>query len=161
MITQFELKQILTYDSKTGLFHNKEGSIVGHRNPLGYVRIYIKSKLYSASRLAWLYETGEWPKKEIDHINGVRDDNRFDNLREASRSQNCYNKSLMSNNTSGHKGVSWRKSGSCWQAIITVNKKQKHLGYFSDLNEAIEARKKAEKTYHGEFARKNGEHYGN
>lgn len=156
MITQTKLKQNLIYDCDTGFFHKKDGSIAGSHNPLGYIRIYVESKIYSASRLAWLYETGEWPNDEIDHINGVRDDNRFINLREANRSQNCYNKGLMTNNTSGHKGVSWHKTRLCWQAIITVNKKQKHLGYYSSKQEAIDARKKAEEIYHGEFALKNG-----
>jgi hypothetical protein len=77
------------------------------------------------------------------HINHSRDDNRFVNLRHATRVENSRNKSIYSKNTSGFNGVCWYERGSKWIANIRINGKLKHLGYFTDIDEAIIARKKA------------------
>jgi hypothetical protein len=91
--------------------------------------------------------------KEIDHINGDRQDNRLENLREVTRSQNQLNKSLAKNNTSGTKGVSWHKKSKSWTVRLSVDKQSKNIGYFKDLElaelVAIEARNK----YHGNYTK--------
>lgn len=126
MITQEQLKLILNYDPETGEFNwlvkprNRAsiGGVAGHLRKNGYREISIKGKKYYAHRLAWLYMTGSWPKEHIDHINGNPSDNRFCNLREATRSQNMHNQGVCSNNTSGYKGVCWHKSNQKWEACI-------------------------------------------
>jgi len=90
---------------------------------------------------------------EIDHINGDKLDNRRENLRSATRSQNKMNSGKPKNNTSGYKGVCWYKRGNKWRAQIGINGKLKHLGYFEDKEEAAKAYKKAAEKYHGEFVR--------
>lgn len=90
----------------------------------------------------------------VDHINRDTNDNRKSNLRIATPQQNAMNKSIQPNNTSGVPGVSFRKDRGKWRAFITVNKKQISLGMFEDKEDAIRARKEAEKKYFGEFAPK-------
>lgn len=96
---------------------------------------------------AWAISTGAYPKGEIDHINGVRGDNRFKNLREVSRSENLKNAARRSDNTSGVTGVSWSKRRNRWIASINVDSKVKYLGSFRTLDSAASARKAAEKRY--------------
>lgn len=87
-----------------------------------------------------------------DHINHNTLDNRKCNLRPCTHSQNHMNQRKRSNNTSGITGVHWEKKASKWTARIVINQKLIHLGYFSDINEAAEVRRKAEIKYFGEFA---------
>lgn len=90
----------------------------------------------------------------IDHIHGnkTRNDNRKSNLRIATPSQNMMNKPLLKNNTSGITGVSWNKRKGKWESYITIDNKRKGLGYFTNFDDAIEARKAAEKKYFGEYS---------
>jgi hypothetical protein len=89
---------------------------------------------------------GYWPD-EIDHINGDRADNRLSNLREVSNIENQRNKVLPRNNKSGHIGVSWNKDSKKWMARITINYKLKQVGQFSTIEEAVAARKEAERKF--------------
>ncbi len=89
-----------------------------------------------------------------DHINGDGLDNRRCNLRPATRSQNGINRDRQTNNTSGYKGIHWFGRTRKWMAYIGLNGKNVHLGYFSNLADAVAAREKAESELHGEFARK-------
>lgn len=89
----------------------------------------------------------------IDHINGNSIDNRKENLRICTHSQNLSNRSKMNTkNTSGYKGVGWSKNARKWSASITHNYKKIHLGYFFDIIDAAKARDVAALKYHGEFA---------
>ena len=154
-LTAEYLRSILHYDPETGIFtwkvstsrRVKVGDVAGCSNGDGYLRLWLQSRLYLAHRLAWLYMNGEWPKDQLDHINRNRSDNRISNLREVTNKQNGQNKSKSSNNTSGHAGVSWHKHGSKWQAHIKHNQKLIHLGCFNTIEEALSARKAAEKLY--------------
>ena len=154
-LTAEYLRSILHYDPDTGIFTRKVGSanqvkagdVAGSLDGGGYLRIRVCSRLYQAHRLAWFYDCGEWPKYQIDHINRNKTDNRIANLRDVSQKQNGQNASKRSDNTSGHPGVYWHKRDSKWVAQITHNYKLIHLGYFSILEEAIAARKAAEKLY--------------
>jgi hypothetical protein len=160
MITQSELQNKFNYDPDTGIFTRKytynkflEGSQVGCKDSEGYLIISLTDRCYKAHRLAWLYVYGEFPKYNLDHINGNPSDNRISNLREANESQNGFNRKLNSNNTSGHKGVTFDKKSKKWQAYVTVNKKLKYLGQFESLELAALVAKEARIKYHGEFAR--------
>ncbi len=149
------LRSVLHYDQETGIFtwkvrtsaSVKAGDVAGCPGVNGYLRIRVQSRQYKAHRLAWLYVYGVWPKDQIDHINRNRSDNRISNLREATNKQNQQNTGKQSNNTSGHPGVSWYKQSSKWVARIRHNQKLIHLGYFENLEDAIAARKAAEKFY--------------
>jgi HNH endonuclease/AP2 domain len=92
---------------------------------------------------------------EVDHVNKDKLDNRRQNLRLASKSQNARNRGANKNNTSGFKGVSWNKRDNKWQALIRVHLKKKFLGYFDDPTEAAKAYDKAAKELHEEFANTN------
>lgn len=153
-ITHADLKKVLSYDAETGNFTWKivkqgmqKNMKAGAQKSNGYIKICINKIQYHAHRLAWLYMTGEWPKKELDHINGVRSDNKWKNLREVTRTENNMNQKISSANTSGYIGVHWAKREQKWNAYIKKNRKRKHLGYFDNYEEAVAARKKAEKEY--------------
>jgi hypothetical protein len=156
-ITQEKLKEILHYDPETGVFRWRK-SVRQNMKPwdvagsylLGYIKIGIKGKRYQAHRLAWLYVTGCWPKNQIDHINGIRNDNKFLNLREATRKQNSENICLLPTNTSGFRGAYWDKSINKWKAHVRHNGKYKNLGCFETAAEAgaVAAAKRAELFTH-------------
>ena len=118
----------------------------------------IDGKLYKVSRLAFLYVTGSWPENLVDHINGIRDDDRWCNLREATFQQNAQNKAPCRRNTSGKVGVYPVKANGKWGAEIGVGGKNIKLGCFEAKDDAIEARCLAERHYYGDFARQ-VEHY--
>lgn len=157
MLTQTRLKELLQYDPETGVFtwiaskrkNTRAGQVAGCLNKvIGYVQIKIDRCRYYGHRLAWLYVNGEFPPNDIDHINRVRSDNRFCNLRLASHAENMQNRSMHRNNTSGHMGVSWDKQHQKWMAHIKFNEKTINLGRFHSINEAVSARKSAELQFH-------------
>lgn len=155
LITAIKLREILKYTPETGVFiwkvsaSNciKSGDVAGTQIN-GYCYIRVLGRKYAAHRLAWLYVYGEWPIQQIDHINRNRSDNRICNLRTATVAENAQNTSLPDRNTSGHKGVSWNKSVQKWRAYIEHQRKQIHIGYFSDINKAVSARVEAELIFH-------------
>jgi len=155
-----DVRELVSYNAETGTFTwNKTrpyctvGKPAGGLTPYGYVRIVLCGRPYQAHRLAWFYTYGRWPSHEIDHINGVRDDNRLANLREATPSQNQANKAMRSDNTSGIKGVSWDRSRGKWHASINVSGRMKNLGRFQKIEDAASAYADAAMKFHGEFAR--------
>jgi hypothetical protein len=163
MLTQERLKQLMTYDPLTGIFTRNvkqgkslPGSIAGHfHKSSGYIKIMIDYKLYRASRLAWLYMTGSWPKLDVDHKDLVRHNNIWENLREATQSQNSCNRNLQRNNTSGAKGIRYREGNkSPWGAHIKHHGKWIPLGWYKTKEEALEVRDLAEQLCQGEFRRK-------
>lgn len=163
-LTQQQLKSVIQYIPVCGLFLwtgnyglFKGGKVANRNRPGGYSYVSIYGKSYPAHRLAWLYVYGEWPPCQIDHIDGDPSNNRLENLRLATASQNQRNRKLSENNTSGAKGVS--KIGNRYAARIRVDGKNKHLGTFGTLNEAADAYKAAAEDLFGEFARpEKGEH---
>ncbi len=122
-------------------FSNKEAFTC---NSHGYKAGIVLRQNHQAHRVIWAMYYGEWPENDIDHINGIRDDNRITNLRSVTRLENARNLSRAKNNTSGFTGVSWYKKNKKWGANIIVNKKIKFLGLFENINDAVKARKKAE-----------------
>ena len=169
------LRSLLSYDQLTGKFRwlvyrnsrhgicpgDVAGTLKGDgkdgRHDGGYIQIVVDQHQYRAHRLAWWFMTGTPPPKGIDveHKNRDRADNRWENLRLATRSQNNCNAKTRRDNRSGVKGVhpNARAYGKPWFARITMNKRIIHLGFFDTIEEAAEARRLAEIKYHGEFRR--------
>lgn len=125
----------------------------GTAAPDGRVNIQLSYRLIKAHRLVWFFEKGQWPSRQIDHINGDPSDNRVGNLREATNAQNQYNRGANKNNTSGYKGVYWDKPRKKWRAQIMHNKKTVFLGHFNNTQEAAAAYAEAANQYANEFAR--------
>lgn len=176
MISQKELKRLLSYNPSTGIFVWKRrcvsmfkstkrrnaysscaswntryaGKRAGCKSDLGGsgIREYIsiKKKAYFSHRLAWLYMTGSFPNKDIDHINGIPIDNRFCNLRDVTVIENARNKRMQNDNTTGVTGVSWNKEKKKWKAYINLKNKNIHIKYESSFFEAVCARKSAERS---------------
>ena len=159
-LTIEEVSPLLRYEPSTGKFFWLKstgkavvGAEAGSIMSKGYRFISVKSRPYYAHRLSWLFSTGEWPSEDLDHINMVRDDNRFENLRLANKSQNRHNQRIPKNNTSGYKGVTWCKSCKKWQVSIKVGGKRTYLGFYTDLEQAAVVRAEATMRYHGEYGR--------
>lgn len=152
-LTAEEVRRLFNYDPDTGIFTRRinrykyrAGEVAGYKCH-GYIRIKIIKPTYSAHRLAWLYVYGVWPEGEIDHINGITNDNRIVNLRSVSHSQNSENlRRARSDNKSGLLGVSW--SHKSWIAQIQVNGKKKYLGRHKTKEEAHEAYLIAKRLLH-------------
>jgi len=145
-LTQEYLKLVLSYDPLTGVFKwiRKTtptanaiiiGSVAGSVRQHGYISIRINKHQYYAHRLAWFYVYGEWPPKQLDHINHNGRDNRISNLRQATDHINARNKSLLSNNKSGLHGVYWSKRDNNWRAQKKINGKTVYLGSDKSLFE--------------------------
>jgi hypothetical protein len=150
-----ELRGALRYDAESGLFFwarhiskkCRSGAPAGAVTDQGYVRIRLRGKMFKAHRLAWLLTYGEWPYGPIDHINGIRDDNRLVNLRLANREINAQNLRLGSRaNKTGYLGVT--AVGSRFYATIQKGCAIKHLGRFGTPEEAHAAYVKAKREWH-------------
>lgn len=158
------LRLLLEYDPATGLFtwkhrptsmfsdpaHAKTwnaryaGKAAGNIGTNGYVEIQIRTGTdgrgrYYAHRLAWLFVHGVVPDGQIDHVNGLRSDNRIANLRDVSLQENRMNQRLRKTNTSGEVGVSWCAKNNKWHVRVA----RKHIGYFSNFDRAVQARDRA------------------
>jgi len=123
------------------------GKVAGGIGIGRYFRVSIDGHMHLVHRVIWLMHYGSHPKNQIDHINGDRTDNRIANLRDASCTDNARNKSRRRDNKSGQIGVSWHKDTQKWVAQIGVNGRERHLGLFSSLDDAIFARKQAERVH--------------
>ncbi len=159
-LTGSELETLFSYIPETGEFIRKTaiggfypGTIAGSKNDQGYVKLRIHGHNISAHRLAWVWMSGKWPANEIDHINGVRDDNRIENLREATVTEQCRNVKKYSNNTSGYKGVNWSPQFKRWEARIRINGRLHLIGRFKDVGLAAEAYQQRAAKEFGEFVR--------
>lgn len=155
-----ELRRLLAYDAETGRItwrvpsnRRKIGDEAGCFDKHGYRRVTVGGKGYGGHVIAWALHHGKWPEKFMDHINGVRDDNRICNLRLATPTENAYNRKMFSTNTSGRRGVTWNACCNKWQAGIKKDGKNHYLGLFTDIEEAAEAYRVAARVHFGEFAR--------
>jgi len=160
LISLERLKEVLDYNPETGLFIWKistgcisKGNVAGCPcKKHNYRLIRIDKVLYRANRLAWFYMTGEWPENDIDHKDTDKLNDKFENLRPATRLQNQGNHNLSKRNSSGFKGVHWSKRHNRW--VVKVG--QNYVGEFLNLTDAALAYNKAAKSYFGEeFARIN------
>ena len=156
MLTQQQLKEYLEYRDghlwwiKKSARCIKIGQQFGSYHDKGYRQGWFKGKMYKEHRLIWLIVYGGLPDKDLDHINGVKDDNRIGNLREATKSENLYNKKGIGG-SSKYKGVSFNKQLQKYVAYASLNKKRYHLGTF-------ECEIAAAKAY-DEFANRNFGNY--
>jgi HNH endonuclease len=163
VLTASRLRRLLSYDAKTGLFvwrsrpdkgqFNSQfaGSVAGTTQSMGYTQICVEGKKYLAHRLAFLYMRGSFPRGNVDHANHIPNDNRFENLRSASQSQNRANTCRPRNNVSGKKGVYlFRRK---WHATIAKDYKQYYLGSFSSIESAAAAYAEKARELFGQYAR--------
>lgn len=155
------LMERLSYCQETGHFtwlvngrgiNRKVGLRAGRINGYGYLVIKVSGRTLLAHRLAWLFVTGSWPTAEMDHINRVRDDNRFCNLREATIAQNRQNTLGHSSRRYSYKGVKKRANRKRWTASIFEGGKSKHLGTFDTEEEAGKAYIDYVNSTKGEFS---------
>ena len=157
MIDTCILKDLFDYSPQGGLIrkksltNSKAGVLIGFGTKNGYRCAMVNHKTYPLHRLVWMWH-GNAATNALDHINGDPSDNRIENLRIATRSQNMCNRKTPTHNTTGAKGVIWKKDKRLWCVRIGVCGVRKQIGYFEDLElaelVAIEARNK----YHGAFA---------
>jgi len=151
MLTLEFLKSILHYDPETGIWtylvdrgrNGKKGSVAGSLTHDGYWRILVNKKQYLSHRLAFFYITGEWPKELVDHKDTDKLNNKWENLREATSSENNRNKKVTSRNSTGLKGVGKAKDGKFRVYLC--------LGTFDTKEEAKRVYDEAAKKLHGEF----------
>lgn len=157
-LTAERARELLLYDPETGALTWRTargcrlGALAGTRTVDGYTQVEIDYRLYRAHRVIWLMQTGKWPKQLLDHRNGMRADNRWKNLREATPLQNARNRRPGKDNSSGTVGVSFVSSLQRWEAYIGLNNRCLSLGRFVDKEKAISARRQAEQHHFGEFA---------
>lgn len=131
-------------------------TMAGSKHSSGYRHVSLSSvgaEHFLVHRVVWAMAKGVWPGKALDHANGIRDDNRIANLREATITQNNYNRKIQRNSKSGFKGVYRRKDTGRYQACIRVNNIPIVLGYFATAEEANVVYQNAALKYHGEFAK--------
>ncbi len=159
--TQDQIKALFDYDPESGILTwlrggngVSVGNVAGH-DARGYVELSLGGKKYPAHNIIWLWMKGEFPERELDHENLIRSDNRFSNLRPATRPQNSGNVGMRSHNTSGFKGVTWNQSSRSWIAQMGQLGKRIYLGSFADKEDAARAYDRAAVEYFGDFARIN------
>lgn len=157
-LTQARLKGLLAYDPETGVcrWHVKKGraqgrDVAGYCGPDGYWRIQVGGKLWLLHRLAWLYMTGEQPPMIVDHIDRDPANNKWANLRAATKSQNNANSHTRVRSATGFKGVFHHKRK--FRAQISVEGRCKYLGLFASPEEAHAAYVRAAEAQFGSFAR--------
>jgi hypothetical protein len=152
------VNKLFRYDKETGdLIHKankgtaKAGDKAGSVNGSGYVVTGIEGNKYRNHRIIFLMHRGFLPDC-LDHIDNNKLNNRIENLRPATLSQNQQNRRISKNNTSGVKGVKWKATQNIWTASVTLNGKRKHVGHFRTVHEAEVAVRKVREQLHGEFA---------
>lgn len=155
-LTAERLRELLNYDPETGIFrwrvnrgNIKAGTVTGCLcKRRGYLLIGIDGIVHLAHRLAWLWMTGEWPSEQVDHRNGVRNDNRFANLREATHTENCHNLGKSKLNKSGYTGVFYWATRDVFIARIGLGGRSLFLGYFDTAEKARDVRLAAKARLH-------------
>lgn len=158
-------RELFAYDPETGVVvfakrrraNAEQGKRVGHVNVHGYreVKIQLSGRKYSVGehRLIWFLVNGEWPPHQIDHVNGVRDDNRWANLRLATKAQNQANTGRYRNNTSGFRGVSKSPQAGRWRASIKVAGRSRTIGHYDTKEDAAQAYLRAAREAFGDYVR--------
>ena len=157
-------REMFDYDPETGIvtrkisrFSSLVGTPIGRMDRTGYIRHGFRwwGQRYNVSihRLGWLIHHGEWPKDQLDLINGIRHDNRLVNLREATQAQNNANTRMYKNNKSGYKNIKWEPERKRYGVFIRYDNKLLRLGRFKTLEEAISVRNAKYEEIYGEFTR--------
>ena len=138
IISVGEIQQSVTYNPENGQIHNiSTGKLAGSRSSKSnYVSVHIRGIKMRGHVVAWIMENGEYPNECIDHINGIRSDNRISNLRSITHSENMKNKVRYKNNTTGVAGVYFDKDRGKYRARLGFGKNVIHVGRFDNLIEA-------------------------
>jgi hypothetical protein len=142
-----QLRRRITINSRA-----RAGDVAGTLGSNGRQQVRIAGRSYIISRLIYAIDRGEWPFGEVDHRDRNKSNDRPENLRETTRSENEFNKKPGKLNTSGVIGVSWHKAAQKWLAHIAIDGRPKHLGYFTDIDTATLAVDLARLIHHGDFA---------
>lgn len=142
------LKSVLDYREDGALIWKKNGQAAGTKSAYGYVQITVLGELHLAHRLVWLWHTGTWPNRTIDHINGERMDNRIENLRLATMGEQAQNRGVSRKSKTGALGVWFDERRGKFAAEITVSGKRRLIGRFNTLVEAKAAYAEAKRTFH-------------
>ncbi len=142
-LTHSRVKSLFSYDPETGFLswiqqrgRQRAGARAGRLHHRGYREVRIDGVLYREHRIIWLWMMGSNPADECEHINRERSDNRWANLRAATRAQNMQNLGASAMNTSGFAGASFHKARGKWRSTITFNGRSIHLGHFDTAEEA-------------------------
>lgn len=154
-LTHARLVEKLSYGKETGEFRSRVpqrgramGSLVGGLESNGYLKICIDGEAFRAHRLAWFYVYKEWPNGEIDHVNGVRTDNRLCNLRVVTSAQNKQNKRLAGSRSSTKTLGVYKATNGGFRAAIGVNGRPRHIGVYKTIQEASAAYWEVKKLVH-------------
>lgn len=152
-ITPQMLRDSFNYDPVTGiLIRKKNGRASNSKTGAGHMVTWAFGRALYVHRIAFAITNGRWPENEIDHINGIKTDNRISNLREAMHSENMRNVSAHKRSKTGILGVNFHKASSKFMARIKINGATIYLGLFKTIEDARNARENAELKYHGRFA---------
>lgn len=159
-ITQSRVRELLNYDPESGELcwrisrgnRIPAGKVIKCVGNHGYIVVRIDGVLHLAHRIIYLYMTGNFPERFLDHVNGNRTDNTWANLREASLFENSQNTKIRSDNRSGIKGVYRPRGKDFWIARINYKGQHHHLGVFSTKQDAGEAVRGARDALHRQFA---------
>lgn len=154
MITQEELKEFFSYDSGK-LIRNSDSEDISRNHKKGYLVIQFQNKPYLLHQLIWFYFYGYFAD-QLDHVDMDKSNNRIENLRECTHSQQHANKTKYKNNTSGYKGVQWCSTTNKWRAVLMKDRKGMHLGRFPTKEQAASCYDWHATKIWGEFARTNG-----
>lgn len=154
VISQSEVKGLFDYSPETGIFTSRAtGKPVGSPTSSGYLNVRLGGRNVGLHRVVFMWMYGHWPMDMVDHVNGIRDDNRLANVRPATATLNAQNRAPRDDVNFGYKGVTRRKDGR-WQASIMVNGVRKLLaGTHESAYRAHQAYKKAARKNFAEFAR--------
>lgn len=152
-ISYEELCKRFRYCQTTGAIIGKQSNrALGHIDKYGYVQITVSRRRVAAHRVAWCLHYHEWPLFIVDHIDGDRSNNRIDNLRKATPTENAQNRSVSSKKLSDYKGVDFHKHCNKWRARIKTAIGTLHLGHFESEEEAAKAYRTAVPFFFGDFA---------
>ncbi|WP_175658227.1 HNH endonuclease signature motif containing protein [Burkholderia vietnamiensis] len=155
-LSQEKLQSFLHYCPETGHFsyntktrYHNIGDEAGYINANGYRQILVDGGLYYAHRLAFLYVTGSFPEHHVDHLNRVKTDNRWINLRDCTQAENNRNKSLRKDNKSGYTGVRWDERKQKWFGAFCHEYKSRYVGHYETAEQASKAVEAAKRALYG------------
>lgn len=157
-LTQEAVRDLLEYDQESGVLTwrksngaHKAGHRAGGLGVRGYRLISVNGKRYPEHRIIFLWMTGVFPPHDVDHVNRDKSDNRWSNLRPATRAENLHNLARRAGNSSGKRGVWWHAKAAKWTAQIRVRGRRIHLGLFDSVDLASEAYEAAACKHFGAF----------
>jgi len=151
------LRELFSYDPATGVLTRRDlGRVVGSLRSDGYLSATVKYRSLLVHRIVFACYHGRWPNGRLDHKNEIKSDNKIENLREATNSQNVCNCGKRKTNTSGVKGVHFYKPTGKWMAQLQIDGRKIFVGYFTEISDAKSTLEQKRAEMHGEFANHGG-----